>query len=285
MIPLSPLLTRAFGKDSWSSSYPHGISHHVASRWDSSSTGPGHHLLSSEGCRDPIRGHKNWQKARLGRNGRGGKFSCGSSSWPARTSQNEVFSWKMVLQLLDCCWKIWCPILNFGLAGLFAVYSLRRGGATFSLLLHGSMDKLLLRGRWSSTSTARIYIQDTIATVSQLNLAPLQKLHAKLATDALHSSWTSGQAREETMERGSQLLSGVCCWHQPCLLLPSGLLGCQKYVWIFSAKLGISCQKTLVIEGVGCQLPTAYLDAKCITETNPGWSAKRMGAEIHVPVM
>lgn len=61
-------------------------------------------------------------------------------------------------------------VAHFRLVGLFAVYSLRRGGATYAFLMHGSMEKVLLRGRWSSTSTARIYIQDTIATVSQLKL-------------------------------------------------------------------------------------------------------------------
>ena len=74
---------------------------------------------------------------------------------------------------------------HFQLDGLFAVYSLRRGGATYSFLMHGSMERTLLRGRWSSTSTARIYIQDTIATVAQLKLTPLQRMHAKLAAEAL----------------------------------------------------------------------------------------------------
>ena len=76
-------------------------------------------------------------------------------------------------------------VAHFQLTGLFAVYSLRRGGATHAFLMHGSMEKTLLRGRWSSTSTARIYIQDTIATVSQLKLTPTQRMHARLAAQAL----------------------------------------------------------------------------------------------------
>ena len=32
-------------------------------------------------------------------------------------------------------------VAHFGLEGLFAVYSLRRGGATYGFLLHGSMEK------------------------------------------------------------------------------------------------------------------------------------------------
>lgn len=74
---------------------------------------------------------------------------------------------------------------HFELQGLFAVYSLRRGGATYNFLHHGSMEKTLLRGRWTSTSTARIYIQDTIAAVSQLRLTPAQKAHALRAAHAL----------------------------------------------------------------------------------------------------
>ena len=75
---------------------------------------------------------------------------------------------------------------HFDLDGLFAVYSLRRGGATYGFLFHGSMERTLLRGRWTSTSTARIYLQDTIATVAELKLSPLQKTHATLAAKASH---------------------------------------------------------------------------------------------------
>ena len=51
-----------------------------------------------------------------------------------------------------------------------SVYSLRRGGATWSFLNHGSMERTLLRGRWSSSATARIYLQDAVAGVSDLKL-------------------------------------------------------------------------------------------------------------------
>ena len=75
---------------------------------------------------------------------------------------------------------------HFDLSGLFAIYSLRRGGATWDFLSHKSMELTLLRGRWSSTSTARIYLQDTVATVSLLQLTPLQRAHARLAASHLH---------------------------------------------------------------------------------------------------
>ena len=77
------------------------------------------------------------------------------------------------------------PILNFGLAGLFAVYSLRHGGATFSLLLHGSMENLF---------TAKKMVQyfdchaSTSKTPSLLCHNLTLHLFKNLATDALDSS-------------------------------------------------------------------------------------------------
>lgn len=74
----------------------------------------------------------------------------------------------------------------FDLQGLYAVYSLRRRGATWDFLMHQSMERTLLRGRWSSTSTARIYLQDTIATVANLSLTPLQRNLARMTGAALN---------------------------------------------------------------------------------------------------
>ena len=64
-------------------------------------------------------------------------------------------------------------------------YSLRRGGATYAFLLHGSMEKCLLRGRWASSSSARIYLADAIATVRFLQLSPKQLGLAAAAAEAL----------------------------------------------------------------------------------------------------
>ena len=58
-------------------------------------------------------------------------------------------------------------------AGLPAVgwlpYSLRRGGATTHFLLEGSLDKTVVRGRWKSVRTARIYIDQSLAALAQLS--------------------------------------------------------------------------------------------------------------------
>ena len=59
----------------------------------------------------------------------------------------------------------------FGIHDRLNIYSLRRGGATWSFLQHGSMELTLLRGRWQSSTTARIYLQDSVASASDLQLS------------------------------------------------------------------------------------------------------------------
>ena len=59
----------------------------------------------------------------------------------------------------------------------FKCYSIRRGGATADYQCHGSMERTLLRGRWGSTSVARLYLQD--------GLSQLPYLKAKQTTQAL----------------------------------------------------------------------------------------------------
>lgn len=62
----------------------------------------------------------------------------------------------------------------FGISEHLQLYSLRRGGATWDFLSHGSMERTLLRGRWASSATARIYLQDAVASVSLLSLTKQQ---------------------------------------------------------------------------------------------------------------
>jgi hypothetical protein len=58
-------------------------------------------------------------------------------------------------------------------------YSLRRGGATAYFLQTGSMEKTLLRGRWTSSSIARLYVQDALAQSGELQLSKGQRLDLK----------------------------------------------------------------------------------------------------------
>ena len=57
----------------------------------------------------------------------------------------------------------------------FRPYSLRRGGATFWFSKHGSLDRLLIHGRWQAPKTARIYINNGLATLAEMKI-PTNKL-------------------------------------------------------------------------------------------------------------
>jgi hypothetical protein len=69
-------------------------------------------------------------------------------------------------------------------------YSLRRGGATWHFQQTGSLDATVNRGRWLSARTARIYIEDGIAQLSELSLTPdikrVMVAFARLAKSALY---------------------------------------------------------------------------------------------------
>ena len=52
----------------------------------------------------------------------------------------------------------------------FRPYSLRRGGATHWFSHHGSLDKLLIQGRWSAPKTAKLYINEGLALLAELRI-------------------------------------------------------------------------------------------------------------------
>ena len=62
----------------------------------------------------------------------------------------------------------------------FRPYSLRRGGATFWFTKHGSLDRLLVQGRWQAAKTARIYINSGLAAAAEMKL-PMHKLRGFLS--------------------------------------------------------------------------------------------------------
>ena len=65
----------------------------------------------------------------------------------------------------------------------FQWYSLRRGGAAWAFQQHGIMEKILQMGRWESTKTARVYVNDSLASSVFLKLT--QEQNNTLATAAL----------------------------------------------------------------------------------------------------
>ena len=54
----------------------------------------------------------------------------------------------------------------------FRPYSLRRGGATSFFVKVGSLDRVLLLGRWTALKTAKIYLNSGLAMLAELKIAP-----------------------------------------------------------------------------------------------------------------
>ena len=61
----------------------------------------------------------------------------------------------------------------------FRPYSLRRGGAAFWFSRHGSLDRILIQGRWMAARTARTYLNEGLAVLAEIKLpqAPLRPFH------------------------------------------------------------------------------------------------------------
>ena len=67
-------------------------------------------------------------------------------------------------------------------------YSLRRGGATWNFLMHGSLARTAVLGRWASERTARIYIDGAMAQQARWRLSPAA-LAACEAGEAYAAAW------------------------------------------------------------------------------------------------
>ena len=80
---------------------------------------------------------------------------------------------------------------HLGIQGHLSMYSFRRGGATWHFLSGGSMEETLLRGRWQSASTARIYLQDAAATLTHLQITSEQRSYMRRLSNIL----TAGSQR------------------------------------------------------------------------------------------
>ena len=57
----------------------------------------------------------------------------------------------------------------------FRPYSLRRGGATFWFSKHGSLDRILLQGRWMAAKTARTYLNEGLAVLTSITI-PVERI-------------------------------------------------------------------------------------------------------------
>ena len=54
----------------------------------------------------------------------------------------------------------------------FRPYSPRRGGATFWFGQHGSLDRILLQGQWMAAKTARVYLNEGLAVLTEMKIPP-----------------------------------------------------------------------------------------------------------------
>ena len=91
----------------------------------------------------------------------------------------RLHQWKAVAkpsQRLTPASHIWRKQFNDSLTALkldqvdFRPYSLRRGGATHQFRQHGSLDKLIVSGRWQAAKTARLYVNEGMSVLTELSL-------------------------------------------------------------------------------------------------------------------
>ena len=118
----------------------------------------------------------------------------------AKTSQRSGVSDSVTLRVLPVCQRLltWkqnsranAPLVNvseyqfrksfdealacLGLKHLgFRPYSLRRGGATMYWRKHPNMDAIRLMGRWASDKSARVYIQDGMSRLAEMQFSVTQ---------------------------------------------------------------------------------------------------------------
>ena len=56
----------------------------------------------------------------------------------------------------------------------FRPYSLRRGGATWYFSKYNSLDRVMVMGRWQAARTARLYLNESLATLAEMHFKPHQ---------------------------------------------------------------------------------------------------------------
>ncbi len=106
----------------------------------------------------------------------------------ARGGDNKVFNF--TAGSFRSIFKQSCACLH--LSSRYVPHSLRHGGATRWHLLGHSVDDILIRGRWSSTKSARRYIQAGRALLLTVDVAPALITTARQLThNIIHSLTTA----------------------------------------------------------------------------------------------
>ncbi|CAK0855058.1 unnamed protein product [Prorocentrum cordatum] len=85
-------------------------------------------------------------------------------------------------------------------------YSLRRGGATREFLLSGDLSKVMLRGRWGSARTAKIYIQGGAAIIAEMKLQDRTRSTLQQFSNALFARAVEPPLAPEAVERSGPSL-------------------------------------------------------------------------------
>ena len=67
----------------------------------------------------------------------------------------------------------------------FRPYSLRRGGATHLFVKTNNMSAVMVRGRWASSNTARLYVQEAVGELAEIQLTPGQRRTFEMAAERL----------------------------------------------------------------------------------------------------
>ena len=63
-----------------------------------------------------------------------------------------------------------------------------KGGAAAHFLQFGSLDKTAVRGRWQSTRTARVYINEGVAALASIVTTPAQESHIRSLAEMVASA-------------------------------------------------------------------------------------------------
>ena len=109
-----------------------------------------------------------------------------------RTALKLLWHWKQTVPehtFLTAKPHVWRQMFNQCISELklddwgFRPYSLRRGGATSLFVKCGSLDQVLLLGRWTAVRTAKIYLNSGLAMLADLQISPklLRPFHTVLS--------------------------------------------------------------------------------------------------------
>eukprot|EP00438_Fugacium_kawagutii_P035567 Skav229231 [mRNA] locus=scaffold864:277248:282087:- [translate_table: standard] len=105
-------------------------------------------------------------------------------------------------QLLVSSHAKWRAMFSMALSDLkltqfeFRPYSMRRGGATFYFGRHGSLDRVMVQGRWQAARTARMYLNESQAALAEMKFEAISSLLKPYLTTFLRTSLDSIQTLE-----------------------------------------------------------------------------------------